>query len=140
MPKRLISLALIILMLIAAVPTFSGCSAIASYLIYQWIEDEFGSGADPDREEPFVSKITLDREVVKINQQVILTCEAQDNKDAANELEYQWSVTGGEILDPTNRITIWKTPNETGTFTLSVIVTDTDDYQASASVNIDVKL
>jgi hypothetical protein len=140
MPKRLLSFTALILMLFITVPTFSGCSAIASYLIYQWMDDEFGSGSDPDREEPFVNKITIDREAVHINQQVLLTCDATDNQDSTSELTYLWSVTGGEIIDPHSKVTIWKTPESNGEVTLSVLVTDTDDNQASATVVVDVLL
>ncbi|MCX6645822.1 MAG: hypothetical protein NTY09_05650 [bacterium] len=140
MPKRLLSLTVIVLTLIIAVPSFSGCTAIASYLIYQWMEDEFGSGSDPNREEPFVNKITIDREEVHINQQVLLTCDAEDQQDSSSELEYLWSVTGGEIVDPHSKVTIWKTPNQNGEVTLSVLVTDTDDNQASATVTVNVLL
>ena len=140
MPKRLLSTTVIVLALLIAVPAISGCSAIASYLIYQWMEDEFGSGNDTTREEPFVRKITIDREEVHINQQVLLTCEAEDNNDSVSEMEYLWTVTGGELVDPNSRITIWKTPNLNGEVTLSVIVTDTDDNQASATVVVNILL
>lgn len=140
MPKRLFSLTALILLLFIGIPSLSGCSAIASYLLYQWMEDEFGSGDDEDREEPFVRRIMLDRDVVHINDQVLLTCEAEDNRDEPNDLEYYWNVSAGVLADPQSRVTIWQVPNQNGTATLSIVVTDTDGYQATATVDINVQL
>lgn len=140
MPKKLLSITAIVLTLFIAVPVMSGCTAIASYLIWQWIEDEFGSGGDKEREQPFISQISIDREEVHVNEQVLLTCVAEDNKDSAAELDYLWVVSDGEIPDPQSRVTIWLTPASPGVITLSVIVTDSDGNQASASVDINVLL
>ncbi|MCK4719252.1 PKD domain-containing protein [bacterium] len=140
MPKKFFSIIVVILSLCVAVPALTSCEAIASYLLWQWIEDEFGSGDDSEREQPFISQISIDREEIHVNEQVLLTCVAEDNKDSAAELDYLWVVSDGEIPDPASRVTIWLTPASPGVVSLSVIVTDSDGNQASASVDINVLL
>jgi len=116
----------------------SGCSAIASYLIYQWIEDEFNGGGDGG-EEPQITKIFADRETIYAGDAVILEVEAEDNNDSADDLEYFWTTDGGTLVSPTSRITVWNVPNEAKTYMITVLVRDTDDNTDSQTVDIEVQ-
>jgi len=118
------------------VPVISGCEMIASYLIYEWIQDEFGD--NKDSEDPVIRRIYADREKIYVGEQVVLTVEAVDNKDKAADLSYFWFASAGTMSSPTSRITIWTAPSTKGTVTISIIVTDTDGNKDSASVEIEV--
>jgi len=56
-----------------------------------------------------------------------------------DELTYLWSANGGEIEDLDDNPTEWDAPNEPGTYTLSVAVTDTAGNVSEASIEIDVE-
>ncbi len=137
MSTRSIALFSLLLALIITVPLISGCEMVASYLIYEWIQDEFGDG-DGDGEEPVIKRVLADREEIHTGEAVLLEVEAEDDEDDANELEYYWFASAGTMVSPTNRITVWNTPDEPGTVTVSVIVTDTDENQDSATIEIEV--
>jgi hypothetical protein len=130
--------ALILLLAMALVaPAMSGCTSIASYLLYQWMDDQFNNDDTPD-EDPVVTKIMMDRSEVYTGDTVILEVEAEDDVDKASELDYLWVVSGGTLVNATNRITAWQVPNTSGDVTISVLVTDSDDNQGSATVKVTV--
>lgn len=137
MNTRSIALFTMLLALIITVPLISGCEMVASYLIYEWIQDEFGED-DGDGEDPIIRRVVADRQEIHTGEAVLLEVEADDAQDDANELEYYWFATAGTMVSPTNRITVWNTPDERGTVTISVIVTDTDENQDSATIEIEV--
>jgi len=125
--------------LIIAVPLLASCEAVASYLIYSWIDDQFNNGGDDTTsEDPIILKITADRQEVHINESVVLQVEAKDNQDSAGELEYFWVTSAGTLINPTSSITVWQTPSTPGTATISIIVRDTDQNETSTSVQIEV--
>ena len=134
MRMKSITLLAFFIALLVAVPFTQGCSTIASYFLYKWIEDEFSE----DREEPIVKSIFVDREEVHVGDSVVLEVEAEDNQDSQSELEYFWVASAGTLVNPTDRITVWNAPGEPGTVSISILVTDTDDNEASATVEIEV--
>jgi len=135
MPLRNTTLLLALLAVLIAVPAISSCQAVASYLLYQWIQDEFD---DDDRDEPIIRRILIDREEVHVGDSVLLEAEAEDKQDSQSDLEYYWVASAGTILEPTSRITVYVAPDEPGEVTISLVVRDTDDYEDSASVQITV--
>ncbi len=134
MRMKLTSLFAILLALIIVVPVMNGCTQLASYFLYEWIEGEF----DKDQEEPAIKRVSVDREEVHTGESVVLEVEAEDNNDNENDLDYFWVASEGILINPTSRITVWQAPDEPGTVTISIIVKDTDDYEDSATVEIEV--
>ncbi len=134
MRPRPISVLTLLLALIIAMPIVTGCEMVASYLIYDWLDNEFGDDDPP--EEPIITRISADRETIYTGDQVTLEAEADDDEDSQAEMDYFWFASEGSMASPTNRITIWTAPDEPGTVTISVMVTDSDDNQDSASVEI----
>jgi len=124
--------------LIITVPVLTSCEAVASYLIYSWIDDQFNNGDDTTSEDPIITKITADRQEVHINESVVLQVDAKDNQDSTGELEYFWVTSAGTLINPTSSITVWQTPSTAGTATISIIVRDTDQNETSTSVQIEV--
>jgi hypothetical protein len=114
----------------------TGCEAIASYLLYNWIQDEFGNGGN--KETPVIRQILTDKQEVHINENVVLEVDAVDNKDDAGALDYFWVASAGTLTNPTSRITIWKAPDKAGKVTITIMVEDTDGNQDSQAVEIDV--
>ncbi len=135
---KYLSYVTLLLALVVTVPMLQGCQALASYLIYEWIQDEFED--DEDREEPLIEKVVLDREEVHTGDTVLLEVEASDDQDSSSELDYFWVASEGTLIDPTSRITVWQAPNEPGIVTFSVLVVDTDDNEDSQMFEIDVLL
>jgi len=111
-----------------------GCSAVASYLLYQWIDDQFSK----DQQEPAISRISADKEEIHAGDTVLLEVEAKDNQDSQSELEFFWVATAGTLVNPTERITVWRAPDDPGKVSISVIVTDTDGNKDTATVELEV--
>jgi len=126
------------LALAVTVPMLQGCQALASYLIYEWIQDEFED--DPDREEPLIERVVLDREEVHTGDTVLIEVEASDQQDSSSELDYFWVASEGTLVDPTSRITVWQAPNNPGTVSFSILVVDTDDNEDSQIFELEVLL
>ncbi len=66
---------------------------------------------------------------------VALDCIAYDKND--DELTYQWVVTGGEI-DGEGPSVSWIAPNEVGTYTITVLVSDGKNSAVEDSLEIEV--
>jgi phage tail sheath gpL-like len=111
---------------------------VASYLLYDWLQNEFDGNSNPDSEDPVILKISADKETIYTGDMVTLEVEAEDNQDSASDLEYFWFASAGTMASPTSSITIWNAPDDPGTVTVSVIVTDTDGNKDSATVEIEV--
>jgi len=137
MRAKIFSITALLLLVMVSVPMFTGCSAVASYLLYEWIENEFDND-DEDREEPLITKITIDKEIVNPGDAVLLEVDAEDDQDSASDLEYLWVVSAGELANATSRITLWTAPDTAMDVTVSIVVTDTDSNQDSAAVVIPV--
>jgi hypothetical protein len=137
MKFKIASLIALLLALVITVPMSQGCSALASYLIYEWIQDEFDNDSEP-AEEPVIKKIALDRQEIHIGESVLMEVEAEDDDDSAGELEYYWVASAGSLVDPTSRITVWQAPNTAGIVTISILVRDTDDNEDSESFELEV--
>jgi len=136
MSARNTTVLLALLAVFIMVPAMSSCQAVASYLLYQWIQDEFDD--DEDREEPLIRRILIDREEIHVGESVLLEAEADDNQDTQSQLEYHWVASAGTFLEPTSRISVWVAPDEPGEVTLSLVVRDTDDNEDSAMVQVTV--
>jgi len=125
----------VLVLSLALIPTLSSCEAVASYLLYQWIQDQLNN---ENKEAPVITKILADREEVHVGESVVLEVQAKDDKDSQGTLKYQWIATAGVIESPTSRITIWRAPNTAGQVAISVIVKDSDGNQDSQMVLIEV--
>jgi hypothetical protein len=133
-----ISLFTVLIAALLVVPAISGCEMVASYLLYDWLQNEFDGNSNPDSEDPVILKISADKETIYTGDMVTLEVEAEDNQDSASDLEYFWFASAGTMASPTSSITIWNAPDDPGTVTVSVIVTDTDGNKDSATVEIEV--
>jgi hypothetical protein len=138
MRVKFASIIALLLALVIAIPASQGCTAIASYLIYDWIQNGFGDDNNKDPEKPVIKKITVDREEIHVGESVLFEVEAEDDQDKASELDYYWVASAGTMVEPTSRITIWVAPDEAGTVSVSVVVKDTDDNSDTVSINIEV--
>jgi hypothetical protein len=138
MLMRLKSLSLaILLMLLVSMPIVSGgCSQIASYFLYNWMDDNFGNNADKDA--PVIQQVSADHQDIKVNENVLLEVTATDDKDSAGDLTYFWFASAGVLTSPTSRITAWKAPTKAGKVTITIMVEDTDGNQDSQSVELTI--
>ena len=135
---RILLAALSLGLVIAVAPCVTGCETIASYFLYNWLQDEFGNGNNTDKESPVIEKILADKQEVHIGDSVVLEVQATDNKDSSAELDYLWFASRGTMASPTSRITVWQAPSTSGKVTITVIVEDSDGNQDSQTVEIDV--
>ena len=122
---------------LVAIPLTTGCEAIASYFLYNWINDQFG-GNGGDKETPVITQILTDKQEVHVNENVVLEVQATDNKDSVGDLDYFWVASAGTLTNPTSRITIWNAPNKVGKVSITIMVEDTDGNQDTQTVEIDV--
>ena len=73
---------------------------------------------------PFINSLTADTQTVIVEGTVLLTCDAYDDEDTT--LEYIWDCTAGSILGERS-IATWTAPDETGVFSVSCEVMDSND-------------
>lgn len=100
----------------------------------------FLSGCDdpssPSNQSPVISSIEVFPEHQKINQQVKITCIADDAED--DSLFYNWQVSAGEIISGNNTSEIlFATPDIPGNLTVSVKVSD-EEFSVSDSIILNI--
>ena len=84
---------------------------------------------------PFINSLTAEPQTIPVGGTVILTCDAYDDEDTT--LEYIWDCTIGTIIGEGNTAT-WTAPNETGVFSISCEIMDSNDGHIIETIDISV--
>tara|TARA_Y100000588_G_C13652645_1_gene668661 strand:+ start:203 stop:529 length:327 start_codon:yes stop_codon:yes gene_type:complete len=82
---------------------------------------------------PFINSLIAEPQTVIIGGTVLLTCDAYDDEDTS--LEYIWDCTIGTIVGEGNTAT-WIAPDETGVFSISCEIMDSNDGHVIETVDI----
>ncbi len=82
---------------------------------------------------PVITSLTADPETTPKLGTVLLTCNAHDEEDES--FVYTWDCTLGTIIGDGNTAT-WTAPNETGVFSISCEVMDSDHGNAIETIDI----
>ena len=88
-----------------------------------------------DGASPVISAVTAEQTAVHPGGSVQVTCHASDPD--GDTLEYVWTATGGTIASQSSLAT-WYAPDETGTFTVHVLVRDSGGNESGASLPLTV--
>lgn len=89
----------------------------------------------PVNQPPIIDSLTSEWRQVKQSMSVPIECVARDPDE--DELSYAWSVDGGEITGD-GVVGSWVTPDDYGTYTITVTVTDGEGGQDTESLEIRV--
>ena len=82
---------------------------------------------------PFINSISSEPQTVTTGGTVVFTCDAYDDEDTS--LEYVWDCTAGDIIGD-GSIATWTAPNETGVFSISCEIMDSNDGHAIETIDI----
>ena len=82
---------------------------------------------------PFINSLTADPQTIMVDGTVLLTCDAYDDEDTT--LEYIWDCAAGSILGD-GSTAIWTAPNETGVFSISCEIMDSDDGHVIETIDL----
>jgi len=86
---------------------------------------------------PVIDSIIAEPDSVSIGESVQLVCIASDEEDGS--LVYLWDCSLGEIISPNeNDSAMWVAPDETGYFSISCEVTDSNNGSAIQTINVKV--
>jgi hypothetical protein len=88
---------------------------------------------------PEVSAITTDKLWYAIGSQVTVTCNATDQQNSPEQLSYQWSVSGGNIVIQNGRTLTWQPPAAVGVFEVTCKVTDLDAMSTTQKKSVLIK-
>ncbi len=88
---------------------------------------------------PEIKAISSDSGWYLTGSRAILTCDAVDQRDSADKLSYEWTVSAGTILSKTGKAMTWQMPATEGVFEASCTVTDTDKLTVTGKKIILVK-
>jgi hypothetical protein len=95
----------------------------------------FIGGCVPANQPPVITSLQAEREIVPNLGSCQLEYVASDPEDA--ELSYEWLASGSNITGKGDTIT-WAAPEETGNYTVTVVVIDELGGEISASLSITV--
>lgn len=84
---------------------------------------------------PTIASLDIEEDEVIVSADCHLTCVAADQD--GGELSYKWSSSGGNISGE-GPVVDWTAPEEVGTYTITVTVSDGQGGQATKSLDIDV--
>ena len=82
---------------------------------------------------PFINSLAAEPQTVMVEGTVLLTCDAYDDEDTT--LEYIWDCTAGSILGESG-IATWTAPNETGVFSVSCEVMDSNNCHVIETIDL----
>jgi hypothetical protein len=93
-------------------------------------------GCSPSNNSPVIVSLQSLPDEVRVSDSCEIECSAADAD--GDFLTYDWSATGGMLSGEGATVT-WTAPDESGTFIVSVIVSDGNSGQATMQLSIDVK-
>ena len=95
----------------------------------------FIGGCAPANQPPVITSLQAEREIVPPAGSCQVECVASDPE--GGELSYEWQASGGNISGEGDTVT-WTAPQETGNYTVTVVVIDERGGESSASLSIRV--
>jgi len=111
-----------------ALVTWTAPDSVGSYNVIVTVTD--GRGGEETKqviiivranEPPYINNLVADADWTTPSGSLQVTCNATDPD--GDELSYQWSASGGSITDTGSEV-IWTAPEEVGTYSITVVVTD----------------
>ena len=82
---------------------------------------------------PFINSLAAEPQTVMVEGTVLVTCDAYDDEDTT--LEYIWDCAAGSISNE-GSTAIWTAPNETGVFSISCEIMDSNDGHAIETIDL----
>jgi len=120
----------LLILVIAAVLIITGCPPAE-----QLPADQPPAEQPPVNQSPVIDGLTSQWRQVKQSMPVPIDCAARDLD--GDELSYAWSVDGGEITGD-GAVGNWVTPEDYGTYTITVTVADGEGAQDTETIDIKV--
>lgn len=93
-------------------------------------------GSETQNTSPVISSVVATPSSVQTSGTATITCNATDAD--GDTLSYGWTTTGGTLQTSSGPQVSWTAPNTAGNYTISVLVTDGKNGQASANVTVSV--
>ena len=90
-------------------------------------------------EPPVISSISTQNMWQTTGSQVVFTCNVTDDEDAINDLDFEWSFSGGTWVSQTGATFTWQAPAIEGVYLIRCEVTDQDGLTTSRSQPVLVK-
>lgn len=90
-------------------------------------------------EPPVISSITTGNPWQVTGSQVVFTCAVTDDEDGINDLDFEWSFSGGTFISQTGATLAWQAPAAEGVYLITCNVTDQDGLTASQTLPVLVK-
>lgn len=81
-------------------------------------------------EPPVISAITTEALWQPAGGQVVFTCHVTDDHDEVNELDFEWTFSGGSLVGQTGATFTWQAPVSEGIYQITCSVTDQDGLTA----------
>jgi len=86
---------------------------------------------------PVINSVTANPSSVYPGENVTLTCDAVDEDD--DTISYSWSAEAGTLSATDSAVVTWTAPNDTGHFTMEVIVEDEEELADTGDVMVTVE-
>jgi hypothetical protein len=90
-------------------------------------------------EPPVISGITTENSWQATGSQVVFTSSVTDDEDGINDLDLEWTFSGGTFVSQTGATMTWQSPDAEGVYLITVDVTDQDGLTASRTLEVLVK-
>lgn len=105
-------------------------------LVYILLEDMIP--AEPfENVAPIIDAFALTSGTVVPDGELVVAVSAHDENEG-DILSYQWSSTGGYFTDENNSISYWYAPATTGSYSITIIVSDNAGSMATMNINVNV--
>jgi hypothetical protein len=90
-------------------------------------------------EPPVISSITTANIWQVTGSQVVFTCAATDDEDGINDLDFDWSFSGGTLIGQAGATMTWQAPATEGVYSITCEVTDQDGLTDEITIPVLVK-
>ncbi len=88
---------------------------------------------------PIIERIIASDTEPLTNQEISLECRAIDeDEEDINNLKYEWTSSNGELRNRYDKIARWISPSDTGEYTISIKVDDSQGKRATKEIEINV--
>jgi hypothetical protein len=94
-------------------------------------------GCGDENKDPVISDINISSATIEINKNYDVTANATDPD--GDSLTYKWTTSGGTIADDSANPMKWKTPGSTGSYTITLKVTDGKGGEDTLSKNVSIE-
>lgn len=86
---------------------------------------------------PIIGSVTADPTSTYPGETSDITCNASD--EDGDVITYNWTAEDGDLSSTTSSAVVWTAPDDTGTYTITVVVTDDGELTDTGSVDIEVE-